>query len=112
MLSRSVASSLPSYHWPSDRLTSRGGDLASQPVLDITPQRGVDSQFGRLGTPRRAISMPLGRDRAILEATAARRSVATQLARDRRSGTRKLSRDLANPLTLSAQESDLFSLNK
>jgi hypothetical protein len=54
--------------------------------------------------------MPLRRDRPILETSASGSGVASQLTRDRRRGTRKLPRDLANPVTLSPQESDLLAL--
>ena len=97
---------------PAIDLPARSGDLAGQPVLDVGPQSSIGRQFGRLGTSCRTIGMPLRRDRSILEASAARGGVASQLARDRRRGTRKLPRDLSNPLTLGTQESDLFTLSQ
>ena len=112
VLPRSVASPLPSYHGTSDHLPARSGDLTGQAVLDIVPQGSIERQLGRLGTSRGAISMPLCRDRPILEASAAGSSVASQLTRDRRRATRKLPGDLANPVTLGAQESDLLTLSQ
>jgi hypothetical protein len=108
----SVASSLPSYRGASDHLPARSGDLACQPVLDIVPQHSIDRQLSTLRTSCRTIGMPLRRDRPILEASASGGGVASQLTRDRGRGTRKLPRDLANPVTLSPQESDLLALSQ
>jgi hypothetical protein len=70
MLSPSVPASLPSHRRGNHRLARRRGDLAGQSVFDIPPQCSIERQFGRLGTSRRAIGMPLRSYRAILQAVA------------------------------------------
>jgi hypothetical protein len=55
----------------------------SQSILHIAPQRHVDCQLRRLRASGGSFSMPLSRGRPIIQAAAARRRIASQLARDR-----------------------------
>jgi hypothetical protein len=74
---------------PRDLRTGEGdavGTLhaASQPLLYVTAQPIVNRQLRRLGALRARIGMPLRCRRPVVQAAAARRGVAPQLARDRR----------------------------
>ena len=75
---------LPGHHRPANRGPARTGNLASQPVLNILPQRRVHSQLRWLRPTRRPLGMPLRRCRPILQAATARGRVAPQFTRDRR----------------------------
>ena len=72
VLPRPVPAALPWHNRTSDCRAAWCADRASQPVLDIPPQRGVDHQLRRLGAPGGSVGVPLGGGGSIVQAAASR----------------------------------------
>ena len=105
-----MSTTLPLNSWTGDRSTSRRRDVAGQPILHVLSQCGVRQEFGRLRAHGRAVGMPLRSVGTVVEATPARCSIASQLARDRRCRSTKLTGNLTNAVSAGASQSDLLTL--
>ena len=112
MLSRPVSSLLPQHIGPLDRASTRCGDQAGEPILDIGPQLFTDRKLRRLRTSCRSLCVPLRRAGTILQATAACGRVAPQLPRDGRSRPSNLPGDVAYLPALCAQQGDLLAFRE
>src|SRR5690242_676635 len=109
VLPPSVTTAFPGHRRPGDRRPAGSDDGAGQPVSHVRPQRRVR---GQLRTPRRPLGVPLGRGGAILQAAAPRRSVAPQLARDRRRRPPEPPGDLPHPAPLRTPQRDLLAFRE
>ena len=67
-LPRALPTALPGHRWAGNRNPARSYDDTSQSFLHISSQGGIPRKFCLLWAPRRALGMPLGCRRAILEA--------------------------------------------
>jgi hypothetical protein len=97
VLSRSVSAPFPGNRRPGNGSAAWCHDQTSQSILHIRPQRHVNRQFRRLRAAASPFSMPLCRGSPIVQSAAARRSITSQFARDRRRRTPHLPGDLSYP---------------
>jgi hypothetical protein len=79
-------------------------DQTGQPVLHVLAERRMDRQSGRLRTTSGSVGVPLRSRGPIVERTAARRRVPSQLSRDRRRGARQATGDLTYAVPVRAQD--------
>jgi hypothetical protein len=80
--------------------------------LHVISQHFIGCQLGWFGTAQRTISMPLRSAGPLFQSAAARRSIAAQLAGDRRRRSPKLAGDGPNAVLLDSQDGDFFALGK
>src|SRR5438034_3477788 len=112
ILPPSMPATDPAHRRPGNRRATRCRDDTGQPLLHVHAQRVVRDELGDLRPPRASIRVPLRSRRAVLEPAAPRRSVASQLARDRRRRSPQTAGDLAYTLPLRLEDRDLLSLGE
>ena len=79
ILPRSMSTTFPRDRRPGNRSPLWRDDHAGQPILHIRAQRHVDRQFHWFWTLGRPVGMPLRYRCTIVQASAARRDIASQL---------------------------------
>ena len=112
MLSLAMSTPFPLHGWTMYRCPARGDDRAGQPVLHIAAQRCVDGQLGQLWTAGRAVRVPLRIDGPVIQTTAARGRIASQLTRDRGRRPPEATRDVPHAMTLGAQQRELLAFRE
>ena len=112
ILSRPVPATLPRHGGPRDRIAFTGPHHAGELLFHIGAQRRVPGKLRTLGPAGRPLGMPLGDGRAIVQGTATRGRIASDLTRYRRGAATEPTSDLLQAMTLDEQQRDLLAFHQ
>jgi hypothetical protein len=109
---RSMPATLPVHSRAGNKSPTRNDDDACQSFHHIGSQYRVKHKLRLLWAASRSLGMPLRHRRAILQAAASGRSIASQLPRFRRSCASKPARNVPHAAALHSKKCDFFPLRK
>jgi hypothetical protein len=107
-----VATTDPTYVWTGEMRPIKLRHGPCEPVLHVVAQRIMDGELGAFRASRTPIGMPLGRQRTVVEITAAGRGISPQFPRDGRRRAMQALGDGAYATAAGAQQRDLLSLEE